>query len=238
MANAPHFPDSFADSGQAEMEASSSWLPALITRPVLPLEEFTFKATHPHAVAAVRLCGIHGVPLAAMAAMPAPEHGADEMFGTSLRIDDITELDDNSLQVVATGLHAFRLLAERVQPYRLDENTVAMTKMVRVTWLLDAAAKPSDTALESTRIRVMNLLRVLRPVSAGSWGTPPQDATEFSWWAAARLPLPPTARGLLLRVVSSNQRLETCDEVLTAATQASEPLPDADGGSQPLRSRL
>jgi len=221
-------------------EATTSWLPALVTRPVLPLEEFTFGAAHPHAKAALQLCQSRGLPLAALAAMPEPEDGKAEWFGTSLHIEDVSELADGSLQVRAIGMQPFRVVAERVQPHRLESGTAAMSKMVRIMAVSceDNIGIHSDIATDASCKHIHNLLRALRPIEASSWGKPPADATSFSWWATARLPLPATARGLLLRVESTKERLDICAEVLAAAGRvASQPV-EVEYEPELFRSRL
>lgn len=98
-------------------DAGSCLLPAITTRPVLPLEEFRFVAELPHARAAVRLCWSRGLPLAAAAAMPAPE-GSCERLGTTLRLMELSELAGGGLEVLAVGQKPFKVRGASVFAYR------------------------------------------------------------------------------------------------------------------------
>lgn len=228
---------------ERSQDSESYWLPSLVTRPVLPLEEFVFRAAQPSALGAVRHCQIQGLPLAAVAALPEPENGKGELFGTSLHVKNVTELADGSLQVEAVGLHPFRVESERVKPHRLGNEKVALVKNVRVTWLSGEVSEDASPVASATRERIMAALRQIRFAADGDWEAAPAEACSFSWWVASRLPLPASARGLLLRVDGAKARLDVCAEVLAAALHAKEPeRVDAAGDLAtapiPFRSRL
>jgi len=193
------------------------WLPAIISRPVLPLEEYTFGADALNSRAAVQLAQARELPLAAVAAMPAREGGSNEQLGVTLEIQKIVELPGGGLEISAVGAHRFRVLDRTVMPCQTLRGEPAMSNAVSVEWLEDPCTSPK--AVDPLREHVLSLLRTVRSTPISDEEVPENDA-DLSWWVAARLPLPPRARGVLLHVPTATERLSVCTKVLSAAAKA------------------
>jgi len=207
------------------------WLPRIISRPVLPFEPTRFVAELPHARAAVRFSMNRGLPLAAIAAMPAKE-GTSEVLGTAVRFESVTEHPNGDLEVDAVGLRPFKVISDRAQAYKLGQGERAvMINMVRVSWRDDHGTREKTASL-ALRDQLFGLLESVGPVDSDEMrnGKSLASDAEFSWWVAARLPLPPAARGILLHISSAHERLSVCATVLAAASEGFPGKGELPGG--------
>jgi len=224
-----------------EQEASSAssqnviWLPAVISRPVLPLEEYKFGADVLNSRAAVQLAQSRELPLAALTAMPAREGSPNEQLGVTLQIKKIVELPGGGLEVSAIGAHRFRVIDRTVLPCQTLRGEPAMSNAVSVEWLDDECTP--TMAVDPIREHVLTLLRAVRATPFSDEEVPQNDA-DLSWWVAARLPLPPVARGVLLHVITAKERLSVCAKVLAAAAKAAADQPESSVNSPSVRSML
>mmetsp|Transcript_131597 Transcript_131597/g.328202 ORF Transcript_131597/g.328202 Transcript_131597/m.328202 type:complete len:239 (+) Transcript_131597:50-766(+) len=217
------------------------WLPTIVSRPVLPLEVENFCAEKQHAIAAVKRCWANGWPLAAIAAMPVRD-GCKDRLGTALRLQMVEELPSGALMVRAIGLWPFSVLEESVQPVRPDildgtQTQATMVNLVRTRQLPDSEpVKERGQSCATLRKRVRVFLGGSNMTASWAEGS---DA-DFSWHAAARLPLPAVARGVLLHIRSVEERLSICSQVLAASFGGSVAELQGEGLTVggPFRSRL
>eukprot|EP00418_Pyrodinium_bahamense_P028953 CAMPEP_0179149714 /NCGR_PEP_ID=MMETSP0796-20121207/72550_1 /TAXON_ID=73915 /ORGANISM="Pyrodinium bahamense, Strain pbaha01" /LENGTH=248 /DNA_ID=CAMNT_0020850589 /DNA_START=51 /DNA_END=795 /DNA_ORIENTATION=- len=210
------------------------WLPAVTSRPVFfAARGVRVPGVAPTCTSSTAALLALGLPLAAVAVMP-PRAGG--RIGTALRLEMVTELADGHVQARAVGFRSFRVLSEGIYPLqsRAEERAPAMSNLVSISWFLvpEAGSRMACTLL---RRRICELLQAARLAlardpgksrlrggsSAALWDEPPEaaDDADFSWWVAARLPLPPTARGVLLHVPAAEERLSVCAAVLQAVVR-------------------
>eukprot|EP00928_Gymnodinium_smaydae_P092045 TRINITY_DN75826_c0_g1_i1.p1 TRINITY_DN75826_c0_g1~~TRINITY_DN75826_c0_g1_i1.p1 ORF type:complete len:278 (+),score=53.19 TRINITY_DN75826_c0_g1_i1:46-834(+) len=232
-------------------DAGTAWLPAIATRPVLPFERFHFRTELPHALAAVRASLARGEPIASNAAMPARD-GSRHAVGSLLRVEAVEEAPGGGLDVHAVGLRAVRVLGEEVRFGRHAGSEAQMYNVLHVEWSPEPEAETADLA--PLRSRVLRLLGQTplspEPLASACSASPRPRASpvsavlpaanaalaevadaEFSWRAAARLPLPAAARGTILHVTSTVKRLEVCAAVLTAAARSEQVEDDVASSS-------
>lgn len=220
-------------SEQAEVAEGALWLPvAQWPRPIFPLERCVLRASRPHAQAALLLARERRLPIA-VTSMPAAsaEGGERQMIGTALHLDCVTELPDGvGVEAVAVGLCPVRIDARGALACRLPSGEVGMVNVASVVRHADRAVA-RGWFCSTLRQQVLRLLGTDAETAAAA----PEDAESFSWWAAARLPLPPWSRGQLLAVPDAEERLSICCTVLGRFAAAG----GAEGGARlPLRAKL
>jgi hypothetical protein len=187
------------------------------SRPVLPLEHIHFRARHAHICDALRLCWEKGLLVASIS--HTPPHGTDDSnateLGTALLLEGFEEKGDH-VEVKAVGVHPFTVKGRGTLSHRRESDGKArMLNIAAISWMMDADCTRSYAAA-SLRAQVMELLAGICTVPVKD---APCDVAAFSWWAAARLPLPPPMRALLLRIPDPMERLSTCATFLTSAAR-------------------
>ncbi|CAE8625124.1 unnamed protein product [Polarella glacialis] len=208
------------------------WLPLLsASRPVLPLERLCFRGSRPSSAAALELCQELGLTLVSC-------HQAGGV-GTALQIERISALPEGGLAVDVVATSVLRLGETGTVLRRRASGEVQMVNVVSVVPVEEFPAARGGDLREARRTelrrKVTALLSQVRPASALS--DPPRKTDDFSWWAAARLPLPAGARAPLLEVAGSEERLSLCAAVLSRFVSAPGALPGVPGVGR-LRAKL
>lgn len=195
------------------------WLPSVSSQGVvLPTERADFLVAKSSACAAVRLAWSRGLPLAS-------SQTGQEPLGTALHIEAVTEKEGGSqLEVAVLGLAPLRIVDRGTQPYRHSDGKPNLANVVGVVLLGDQ--RSSARLGEALQSQVRLQFEALR--GADALAEAPGDLSEFSWFVAARLPLPAPFREHLLRIRSPEERLSVCNAVLRPLT----------AGGRGLRSKL
>lgn len=183
------------------------WLPVVASRYVLPYERTNLSVHSESDSAAINMCWDQKMHIISTCASVAAE-GVE--FGTVLRIDGITSIQDGALDVSGVGLGVVRISSRAVRPHRYSAGKVDLINYALAAW---AEQEPfRDSQYGQLRDTVLHCLTKSRPDIVSQ---APPDPVEFSWWAASLLPLPVDTRGLLIRAANSSERLSICAAVFS-----------------------
>eukprot|EP00928_Gymnodinium_smaydae_P015903 TRINITY_DN15913_c0_g1_i1.p1 TRINITY_DN15913_c0_g1~~TRINITY_DN15913_c0_g1_i1.p1 ORF type:complete len:202 (-),score=24.57 TRINITY_DN15913_c0_g1_i1:279-884(-) len=195
-------------------------------RPLLPMESLTYRAKKPDIVAMIRFCSEVALRIVVVAA---PE------IGTVAEIRSVCGDADGSVVFEVAGLYAAYLGRRDVVSYREPSGRCHLVNAIAVEPMLEPPLKDlvDRERAQTLKSQIVELMKKLGLIGATAEAAEaaPADLFEFSWWAVARLPLPPQARGSFLRVKGIEERLRICVAVFTPFTRAS-------AGKLPLRAKL
>jgi Lon protease-like protein len=201
-----------------EYEGSVTWLPIVSTnRPVLPFEHCSFQVRRAHVCDVLRLCWQRELPVASLVAPTAAQSlGTASALGTALRIEGFEEVNAAHVTIHAVGVQPFRVMSRGTLVHRHAASAPGLVNIAGVEWFEENRGEHSSTALVLRR-QVMELLQAIQPAS--ELQGEPASVAQFSWWAVSQLPLPPQARGFLLRVRDPTERLSICMAILRSAAR-------------------